>query len=71
MEILDQLTQKAIELRPIDRMHLVEAILQSLDKPDQDIEKAWDVKSNARYEAYRRGELEGYDWDEIKKGYER
>ena len=71
METLDQLTKKAIGLRPIDRMRLVEAILQSLDKPDQDVEKAWAAESDARYEAYRRGELEACDWDEIKKGYER
>jgi len=46
---------------------LVEAILYSLDKSDPDIEKSWVAESEARYEAYRRGELESYDWDEIKR----
>ncbi len=71
METLEQLAKKAIGLRPIDRIRLVEAILYSLDKPDPDIEKSWIAESEARYEAYKRGELKAYDWDEIKKGYER
>ena len=70
METLDQLAKKAIGLRPIERIRLVEAILYSLDKPDSDIEKSWVAESEARYKAYKRGELEAYDWDEIKKGYE-
>ena len=71
MEALEQLAKKAIGLRPLERIRLVEAILYSLDKPDMDIEKSWIVESEARYGAYKRGELEAYDWDEIKKRYER
>jgi len=70
METLDQLAKKAIGLRPKERIRLVEAILYSLDKPDQDLEKSWVAESEARYQAYKRGELKAYDWDEIKKGYE-
>ncbi len=70
MESIDQLAKKAIGLRPIERIRLVEAILYSLDKPDSDVEKSWIAESEARYEAYKRGELEAYDWDQIKKRYE-
>jgi putative addiction module component (TIGR02574 family) len=71
METLEQLAKKAIELRPLERIRLVEAILYSLDKPDPDIEKSWIAESEARYEAYKRGDIEAHDWDEIKKRYER
>ena len=71
MEALEKLAKKAFELRPTERIRLVEAILYSLDKPDPDIDKSWAAESEARYEAYKRGELEAYDWKEIKKGYER
>ncbi len=71
MESIDRLAKKAIGLRPIERIRLVEAILYSLDKPDPDIEKSWIAESEARYEAYKRGELEAHDWAEIKKRYER
>jgi len=65
-------TQKDNHLyQPIERIRLVEAILYSLDKPDPDIEQSWIAESEARYDAYKRGELEAIDWDEIKKRLER
>lgn len=70
MDKLEQLEKKAIELTPIERIRLVEAILYSLDKSDPDIEKSWVAESEARYEAYKRGELKADDWNEIKKRYE-
>lgn len=71
MESIDQLAKKAMELKPVERIRLVEAILYSLDKPDSDIEQSWAAESEARYKAYKRGELEAIDWDEIKKRYAR
>jgi len=70
MESVEQLAKKAIGLQPVERIRLVEAILYSLDKPDPEIEKSWIAESEARYEAYKRGELEVKDWKEIKKKYE-
>ena len=70
MESVSQLAKKAIELAPVERIRLVEAILYSLDKPNHDIEQSWLVESEARYEAYKRGELEAIDWEEIKKRHE-
>ena len=69
MESVDQLAKKATVLKPIDRIRLVEAILYSLDKPNPEIEKSWIAESEARYEAYKRGELDSIDWEEIKKRY--
>ena len=71
METVEQLTKKAAELQPIERIRLAEAILYSLDKPDPDIEQSWIAESEARYEAYKRGELGAIDWEEIKKRYKR
>lgn len=71
MESVDQLAKKAMDLQPVERIRLVEAILYSLDKPDPDIEQSWITESEARYEAYRRGEIEAIHWSEIKKRYER
>ena len=68
---MDQLAKKAVELSPTERNRLVEAILYSLDKPDSEIEKSWIAESEARYEAYKRGELEASYWEEIKKRYTR
>jgi putative addiction module component (TIGR02574 family) len=69
MESIEQLAKKAKGLQPVDRIKLVEAILHSLDKPDPEIEKIWVAESEARYTAYKRGEIPSIDWEEIKKGY--
>jgi putative addiction module component (TIGR02574 family) len=71
MESVSQLAKKAIELEPVERIRLVEEILRSLDKPDHDIEQSWVAESEARYAAYRRGELDAMDWEEIKKRHKR
>ncbi len=65
------MAKKATGLQPVERIRLVEAILYSLDKPDPDIEQSWIAESDARYEAYERGELDAIDWEEIKKRFER
>ncbi len=71
MKSVDQLAKKAIELKPTERIRLVEAILYSLDKPDSEIEKSWIAESEARYRAYKRGEIDAIDWEEVRKRYER
>ncbi len=71
MESVNQLAKKAMGLQPVERIRLVEAILYSLDKPDPDIEQSWIAESEARYEAYKRGEIEAIDWDELIKRYKR
>jgi putative addiction module component (TIGR02574 family) len=70
MESVEELAKKAIVLNPQERVRLVEAILHSLDKPDPEIEKKWIAESEARYDAYKRGELQAEDWDEIRKKFE-
>jgi putative addiction module component (TIGR02574 family) len=69
METIEQLAREATCLQPADRLKLVEAILFSLDKPHPEIEQSWVREAEARLEAYRRGEIEAADWDEIRKRY--
>ncbi len=71
MESVSQLAEKAFKLEPVERIRLVEAILYSFDKPDHDTEKRWIAESEARYEAYKRGELDAVDWEDIKTRYRR
>lgn len=71
MESVEELAKKAIVLDPMERVRLLEAILYSLDKPDFEIEKSWIAESEARFDAYKRGELQSEDWDKIRNRYER
>jgi putative addiction module component (TIGR02574 family) len=70
METFEELAHKASILKPVEKLKLVEAILYSLDKIDPEIEKAWVAEAEARYEAYKRGELKVIDWEDIKKRYQ-
>lgn len=70
MESVDQLARKAMGLRPIEKIRLVEAILSSLETPSSDVEKNWVSESESRYDAYKKGELAAIDWEDVKKRYE-
>ncbi|MBM3334434.1 addiction module protein [Candidatus Sumerlaeota bacterium] len=69
MESVEQLARKAADLEPAERLRLVEAILYGLDKIDPNIEQGWVAEAEARYEAFKRGELQAVGWDEIKRRY--
>lgn len=43
----------ALGLNVIDRIHLAEILLESLDKTDAEIEKIWVKESENRYQAYK------------------
>ena len=43
----------------VDRVHLAEIVLDSLDKTDGQIEKIWVRESEARYQAYKEGSIKG------------
>ena len=68
MDDVKALAGKALQLGPVDRIHLVEAILMSLDKPDSAIEKAWIEEAERRYEAVKNGQMETRPWNEVRKG---
>ena len=65
--VTKELKKKALNLKPVDKIHLVETLLESLDKPDPEIEKRWIAESEARYKAYRRGDIKAVSYDTVKK----
>ena len=62
--------EKAKLLNPLDRAQLIDALFESLAKPNPEIEKLWIKEADSRHEAYKRGELKATDWEEIRKRYE-
>jgi putative addiction module component (TIGR02574 family) len=46
----------AERLPAADRIKLVEHLLATLDKPDQEVDQAWAEESERRLDAYVRGE---------------
>ena len=58
-------------LKPIEKIHLVEKILHSLDKPDPAIEKAWIKESEDRLDAYEKGNLKTIPLKTVLKNIKR
>jgi len=61
--------QNILRLPPLKRIKIVERILKSLDKPDEQIERAWAAESDKRLKAYKNGLVKGVDWKIIKKSF--
>jgi len=51
-----EILEIARKLRPVERLHLIDALLESLDEPDPAIEAAWRAEAQDRLAAYERGE---------------
>lgn len=57
--------EKALRLDPSEKLALIDALYNSLDKPDPEIERAWINEAVARREAYLRGEGKLISMDEV------
>ena len=63
------LLKEALQLRPAERLQLIEWLAHSLDKPDEKVEQIWAEESEKRYEALRDGKVKTISLDEIIKRY--
>lgn len=52
-----EILESARKLRPVERLQLIDALMESLDEPDPAIEAAWAAETQDRLAAYDRGEL--------------
>ncbi|HEY5047503.1 MAG TPA: addiction module protein [Rhizomicrobium sp.] len=52
-----ELSALATRLSPSERLKLVEQLLDSLDAPDPEMDRAWTTEAEDRLAAYRRGEI--------------
>ncbi len=60
-----------IKLSPLQRIQLVEAILESLDKPDPEIERAWIIESEKRFADFEKGKVKAISLEQFKKRIQR
>jgi putative addiction module component (TIGR02574 family) len=61
--------KEPLHLRPTERLQLVEYLVNSLDKPDTEVEKAWSGEAEKRYKAFKQGKVKTYDLREIAERY--
>ena len=63
------LSEQAVLLPPVERMALVEHILDSLDEPDPSMDALWSQEAGDRLAAYRRGEIRAVPLSEVLAKY--
>lgn len=63
------LLKEALQLRPSERLQLMEWLAQSLDKPDEKIEEIWAEESEKRYKALKAKKVKTIPLDEIVNKY--
>lgn len=61
--------EKVRNLRDLEKIHLIEMLMDDLDVPDPDIEKLWIEESEKRYKAYKEGKVTGIPLEAIKGKY--
>ncbi len=69
--IAEEIKKNALRLNAVDRVHLVETLLDSLDKTDEQIEKIWALESEKRYQAYKEGRIKGIPLEQVRSSIEK
>ena len=69
--INEDLQQEVLGLKALEKIHLVELILESLDKPDVKIQNRWIQESEKRYDAYKAGKIKALSYEEVMKRLEK
>lgn len=59
----------ALQLRPVERLQLIEMLTRSLNNPDENIEKIWAEESEKRYKALEEGGIKTITLNEIIEHY--
>ncbi len=63
--ISETLRKEILNLKALERVHLVEILLESLDKPDVEVQKIWIEESEKRYDAYKAGRIKALTYEEV------
>ena len=60
-----QILENALNLKPLDKIRIIDGLLKSLDEPDKTIDEIWAIEAEKRIKAYRNGKLKGVEFSEI------
>ena len=66
---LQSAKKEALSLSPIEKIQLLELVIQTLNKSDPEIEKKLIEESDKRYEAYKSGKVTAIVSEEVFKKY--
>ncbi|MFO8073410.1 MAG: addiction module protein [Polyangia bacterium] len=61
--------EEAVGLRPDKRAKLVDVLLSSLDRPDEEIDRLWSTEAERRVGAHERGLVKALSLEEVLERY--
>jgi putative addiction module component (TIGR02574 family) len=65
-ERVKQIADQARQLSPDERADLVDELLAMMHDEPHEIDKALLEECERRWQAYKRGEMKSYTWEEVK-----
>ena len=57
--------KSALNLKPQDRLLVIESLIKSIDKPDAEIDEIWAEEAEKRRRAYKQGKISGTEYKEV------
>lgn len=62
---LPDIIEEALHLPPQERYIIIESLVQSLNKPDEEIDEMWIEESKKRLKAYREGTAKTVTYEQV------
>lgn len=57
--------KSALNLKPQERLLIIDSLIKSIDKPDKEIDEIWAEEAEKRLKAYKEGKIQGKDYKEV------
>lgn len=67
--ITQEIRDQVLQLKDLDRIHLIEILCDSLNQPSPEVEEIWAQESEARFAAYQAGKLAARPFAQIAAKY--
>ena len=68
---LQKLAAEIQQLTDTDKLELLDALLEDLDKPDPEINRVWADEARKRWQAYKAGNLPTVDYETVMAKHRR
>ena len=69
MTIPNEILKKTLTLLPSEKAELIDKLISSLDKTDEEIKKLWANEAESRIDAYEQGKIKALTLREVLEKY--
>ena len=67
----DTILKEALTLSPSEKAKLIDSLIGSLDKPDEEIDSLWAREVEERINAYDKGKLKSLSLENVLQNYKK